>query len=278
MAEHDGALRQAPGPGGVHVVGPQRLEHVHPHEPDEHTADHEAERHRRQCQMAQCFPEGNEVPGEDRVERVQAGQVAGFAEGQRPATGRQPSELYGEQQLEQDPEPEDRGGVEHDSEHPAGHVEGRVPVAGGGGPDPDPDGHRHQQRRHRELQGGREPVPDRLPHRSVGGDGPPEVPMQRPADIVDVLPPQRLVEPQAAPELGDPLRRGPVPEGGGHGVPGCHPEQEEGGRQQEEQEGRGERQTGQQIAPHLSAEARRLSPASPAARSGRSGSGRGLRR
>ena len=250
MAEYDAAFRQPPGPGGVDVVGPQRLQHVHPHEPDEHPADDEAQRHRRQGQVAQRLPQAVQVPGEEGVDRVQPGEVARFGKGLRPAAGRQPVEMDREQQLEQDPEPEDRRGVEHDPEQAAGHVEGRVPVAGRGGADPDPDRHRHQQRGQCQLQRGRELVLDRRPDRRAGGDGPSEVAVEGAPDVGAVLPPQRLVEPEAVPELLHPGIGRPVPEGGRDRVARRHPQQQERGREQEEQQRRSERQPGQQVAPH----------------------------
>ncbi len=150
--------------------------------------------------------------------------------GRTEAAGRgQPAQLHREQQLEQHPDEEHRGGVEQHRQQPQDHVGHAVAVRCGKQPQRDSDDHRDQQGPYRQLQGGGAVDHDQVADRASVGQRGAEVAAEQAGEIVPVLRQQRTVEPRRRLALGD-LRRGESAAGGrGDRVPDTtHQEEHQG--------------------------------------------------
>src|SRR6184192_3856313 len=73
VAEHDPRFADAPRPSGLDVVVLERLDDVHAHQPNEHSADEQSERQCGQEQMLEHVREIAPAAVDERVEQVDVG-------------------------------------------------------------------------------------------------------------------------------------------------------------------------------------------------------------
>src|SRR5439155_15160608 len=93
----------------------------------EDAADRHAERDGWQGEIAEGARQGPPVPREERVDGIEPGDGARLGEGGDAPAGGEPAQLHGAEELEHDPQPEDRRRIEKDAEDPAADIERRVP-------------------------------------------------------------------------------------------------------------------------------------------------------
>src|SRR5882672_12056032 len=165
LADHE-RLRQALEARELDVLGAQHLQHRAAREP-----------HVR----------GREVPPEreGRHQHVPRGARAG---------GRQPAEIDGEEEDEQEPHPERRHRQPQQREDLAGAVPPAVHAHGGQDAARDADGERERHRDHRQQQRVRQPLEVELEHRGAVIEGPAEVGFEQSLHEDRVLLGERTVE------------------------------------------------------------------------------------
>ena len=190
--------RDAAGPRRLDVVALHRLQQVHPHEPDQHPADQQAERDRGQDQVLRARPRTRPVAGDQGVDQIEVGDLVELELDHRAgaARARQPAELVAEQELGQEAGEEDRRRVDHDPEQSPAEVDR---ACRGSGPRASPIGIPTTSAT---ANAARVSSSVAVPFSTmievtvaVVVDRRPEVERERVADVLDVLLEQRLVEP-----------------------------------------------------------------------------------
>ncbi len=131
-APDDGPLREADGAGHAHVLLAQRLQQPGPREPRDETDGIGSHHERRQQQVGEGGQKERAVEGQDGIDadeardRMTADHVTEVAV--EAAGDRQPVKLRGEDELEEQPEPEDGQGDE-DGREAAAEPVGRATLA-----------------------------------------------------------------------------------------------------------------------------------------------------
>jgi hypothetical protein len=157
--------------------------------------------------MLDGIPEGRPLPGDERVEGVEPGDVRRREHTRiEPAPSRHPAEPEEEDVQREQRQPERRHGDPAERDEPQRMVGRPIPPDGREDAEPDADDDRDDHRRDRELRGRRRELPEVVQNGVVRLLGLAEVAVHEVLQVAEVLHRQRPVEPVVVPERRDHLR------------------------------------------------------------------------
>src|SRR4029079_3484842 len=165
--------------------------------------------------------------------------------------GGQDLELHGEDVLQGQPQDEDRDRDPEQAYDCDQAVAEALHVAGGEPAQRYAEPHGEQQRGHGELDGAGEPAQELVDDRAVVDAALAEVALDQLAHVVDVLLPERLVEPELGADLRHELRRRVLPQDRRGGVAGEQVDEGEQDDGQPEQDGDGGKQPANDVPAHV---------------------------
>ena len=139
----------------------------------------------------------------------------------------QPVELHPEHEHERVAEDEDRDRDPEERHHGDDAVHPAVRVARSQAAQRDAQADREDQGPDRQLDRAREADEERVGDRFPIDEARPEVAMQEPPEVVDVLDVEGLVKPERGPDLGSQLRRGVLSQDGLRGIARKQPQEQE---------------------------------------------------
>ena len=253
VVAHHRALAESLRPGGAHVVGVQLVEHRRPDEPGDDAHQAPPEHERREHQLAQRLPGQAEVPTEQRVDRVQAGDLPRCVRARREAAGSGEPTEPGVQRVEQDQTEPEHGQRRADEPGDAGDVvDEPALVAGRHDAEDDAADGADEQRPERQLERGRDALPQVRRHRLAGPERRPEVAADEAAEELDVLLDDAAVEPPALAGSRDDalVAHLALADDRRHRVGRDDPGDDEGDRGDAEQQQRGGREAAEDVAQH----------------------------